>query len=219
MEPATDNPLTMPAGRVLGVIVIALAIAALFNSEAMVRAGESMKRGQHPRHRAVGRPPARRRGRRGRPAPPARGPRPRLRAGEQDRARAPSSRAARPRSCAPTGASKQQRASPSPRRRTPLDVFVTGDSEAQFVGEVLTDLLPSGLFDVESVARNATGLTNPEFFNWEINAAAGDRRSRPRRGRDGDRRQRRVQRRSPTASSTDPGDPQWQTSTRAAPRW
>ena len=35
----------MPAGRVLGVMLIALAIAALFNSAAMVRAGESMKRG------------------------------------------------------------------------------------------------------------------------------------------------------------------------------
>src|SRR5919206_4909113 len=35
----------MPAGRVLGVILIALAIAALFNSEALVRAGEGMKPG------------------------------------------------------------------------------------------------------------------------------------------------------------------------------
>ena len=35
----------MPAGRVLGVIVIALAIAVLFNSEAMVRAGEGMQPG------------------------------------------------------------------------------------------------------------------------------------------------------------------------------
>src|SRR5918997_4428201 len=35
----------MPAGRVLGVIAIALAIAALFNSEAIVRAGESMQPG------------------------------------------------------------------------------------------------------------------------------------------------------------------------------
>ena len=35
----------MPAGRVLGVIVIALVIAALFNSEAIVRAGEGMGRG------------------------------------------------------------------------------------------------------------------------------------------------------------------------------
>jgi hypothetical protein len=31
-------------------------------------------------------------------------------------------------------------------------------------------MLPSDLFDVSVVARNATGLTNPEFFNWEINA-------------------------------------------------
>src|SRR3954468_3585923 len=35
----------MPAGRVLGVILIALAIAALFNSEALVRAGEGMQPG------------------------------------------------------------------------------------------------------------------------------------------------------------------------------
>src|SRR5215208_4255829 len=35
----------MPAGRVLGVIVIALAIGLLFNSEALVRAGEGMKPG------------------------------------------------------------------------------------------------------------------------------------------------------------------------------
>jgi uncharacterized protein len=51
-----------------------------------------------------------------------------------------------------------------------VSVLVTGDSQAQFVGEILTDLLPSDLFDVSVVARNATGLTNPEFFNWEINA-------------------------------------------------
>ena len=35
----------MPAGRVLGVMVIALLVAALFNSEAIVRAGESMQGG------------------------------------------------------------------------------------------------------------------------------------------------------------------------------
>src|SRR5688500_5482811 len=37
--------LTMPAGRVLGVVVIALLVAVLFNSEAIVRAGESMQKG------------------------------------------------------------------------------------------------------------------------------------------------------------------------------
>src|SRR4029079_18396407 len=35
----------MPAGRVLGVLLIALAVAALFNSEALVRAGEGMQPG------------------------------------------------------------------------------------------------------------------------------------------------------------------------------
>ena len=35
----------MPAGRVLVVIVIALALAVLFNSEAIVRAGEGMQPG------------------------------------------------------------------------------------------------------------------------------------------------------------------------------
>src|SRR5215207_1832735 len=35
----------MAAGRVLGVMLIALAVAALFNSEALVRAGEGMQPG------------------------------------------------------------------------------------------------------------------------------------------------------------------------------
>ena len=64
----------------------------------------------------------------------------------------------------------RQQAFRQPTRQDEVDVFVTGDSQAQFVGEVLTDMLPSDLFDVSVVARNATGLTNPEFFNWEINA-------------------------------------------------
>ena len=62
------------------------------------------------------------------------------------------------------------RRSRQPTRDDEVNVFVTGDSQAQFVGELLTDMLPSDLFDVSVVARNATGLTNPEFFNWEINA-------------------------------------------------
>ena len=45
MDPRREHPLTMPAGRVLGVLVIALAVAWLFNSEALVRAGEGMKPG------------------------------------------------------------------------------------------------------------------------------------------------------------------------------
>src|ERR687891_929961 len=45
MPPPFRRDLPIPAGRVLGVIVIALLVAALFNSEAIVRAGESMERG------------------------------------------------------------------------------------------------------------------------------------------------------------------------------
>src|SRR5918997_5536486 len=57
-----------------------------------------------------------------------------------------------------------------PTRSRPLRVFVTGDSQAEFLGQRLTDQSPDGLLEVETVARNGTGLTNPAFFNWEINA-------------------------------------------------
>src|SRR6202008_3052769 len=40
-----DKRLSVPAGRVFVVVVIALVIAALFNSEAAVRAGEGMQQG------------------------------------------------------------------------------------------------------------------------------------------------------------------------------
>jgi hypothetical protein len=49
-------------------------------------------------------------------------------------------------------------------------VLVTGDSQAEFLGQRLTDQSPPGLLEVETAARNGTGLTNPAFFNWEVNA-------------------------------------------------
>jgi hypothetical protein len=64
--------------------------------------------------------------------------------------------------------SRQSFVQPTPTK--PVEVFVTGDSQALFIGELLTDELPDDLFNVEVMPRNATGLTNPEFFNWEINA-------------------------------------------------
>jgi hypothetical protein len=57
-----------------------------------------------------------------------------------------------------------------PTTADPLDVLVTGDSQAEFLGQRLSDQSPEGLLRVTTVARNATGLTNPAFFNWEINA-------------------------------------------------
>jgi hypothetical protein len=159
--------LTEPAGRVLGVILIALGIAALFNSAAMVRAGESMKRGNtrdivlsvaHPLDDVAG-------------TVGLHLPRDGLdhlfgqesKTGKGTELEAGSTAILRKKQ-------HKQQGFAQPTQDDEVDLFVTGDSEAQFVGEVLTDLLPSDLFDVSVVARNATGLTNPEFFNWEINA-------------------------------------------------
>ena len=168
MEPRRRHPLTMPAGQVLGVIVIALGIAALFNSAAMVRAGESMKRGNtRDIVLSVARPLDDFAGAVGFHLP---------RDG-LDKAFGQESKTGKSRleggSTAILRANKRKQRRQGffqPTRQHEVNLFVTGDSEAQFVGEVLTDMLPSDLFDVSVVARNATGLTNPEFFNWEINA-------------------------------------------------
>ena len=58
----------------------------------------------------------------------------------------------------------------SPPRTTHSAVLVTGDSQAEFVGQRMLDVAPDGLLRVDVVARNGTGLTRPEFFNWEVNA-------------------------------------------------
>jgi hypothetical protein len=169
MEPRSRNPLTMPAGSVLGVIMIALGISALFNSEAIVRAGESMQPG-HTRDvvLSVGRPLDDVAGAIGLHLP---------RKGF-DLAFGQESKTAKGTeleegSTAILRANRRKRRAQGfaqPTQQDEVNVLVTGDSQAQFVGEILTDLLPSDLFDVSVVARNATGLSNPEFFNWEINA-------------------------------------------------
>jgi hypothetical protein len=159
----------MPAGRVLGVILIALGVAALFNSEAIVRAGESMQRGNT---RDIVLSVAR-------PLDDVAGaigfhlPREGL-----DKAFGQESKTAEGTELEkgstailrPNARKQRQQGFVQPTREHEVHLFVTGDSQAQFVGELLTDVLPSDLFDVDVVARNATGLTNPEFFNWEINA-------------------------------------------------
>ena len=58
-------------------------------------------------------------------------------------------------------------------------MLVTGDSQAQFVGEILTDLLPSDLFDVSVVARNATGLTNPSSSTGRSTPSRRSPRAKP----------------------------------------
>ena len=159
----------MPAGSVLGVILIALGIAALFNSEAIVRAGESMQPG-HTRDAVLSV---------GRPLDDVAGaiglhlPREGLDLAFGQESKTAKGTELEQGSSAILRANRRKRRAQGfaqPTQQDEVNVFVTGDSQAQFVGEILTDLLPSDLFDVSVVARNATGLTNPEFFNWEINA-------------------------------------------------
>lgn len=166
MEPRRDRDLTMPAGRVLGVIVIALAIAVLFNSEAIVRAGEGM--GPGPTRDAVLSV--------GRPIDDAAGavglrlPREGLDLafGQEDKT-AEGTRLERG-STAILRPNTEEQTFRQPTLADPLELFVTGDSQAEFLGQRLTDQSPEGLLSVETVARNGTGLTNPAFFNWQINA-------------------------------------------------
>lgn len=166
MEPLRDRDLTMPAGKALGVMAIALAIAALFNSEALVRAAEGMKPG--PTRDVVLSL--------GRPLDDAAGtlaldlPRAGLDAafGHEEKT-AEGTRLERG-SAAVLRRKARRQTFAQPTRSDPLEAFVTGDSQAEFVGQRLVDQSPQGLLDVETVARNGTGLTNPGFFNWEVNA-------------------------------------------------
>jgi uncharacterized protein len=173
MPPDTDKRLTMPAGRVFVVVVIALAVAALLNSEAVVRAGEGMKPGTtRDIVLSVGRPlddvagtvgfHLPRKGfdvAFGQESKTAEGTE--LEGGSAEiLKRAPAAVVTKPK--------KPDWRQPTPTR--PLNVLVTGDSESQFVGEQMAELDRAGLLNVTTVARNGTGLTNPNFFNWELNA-------------------------------------------------
>jgi uncharacterized protein len=169
MPPRSRKDLSMPAGRVLGVMVIALLVAALFNSEAIVRAGESMQQGTT---RDVVLSVAR-------PLDDAAGavglhlPREGLDLafGQEDKtAEGTELEEGSTAILRPNRQKDEQQAFAQPTPEDPVEVFVTGDSQAEFIGQLLTDELPDDLFVVEIAARNSTGLTNPEFFNWELNA-------------------------------------------------
>ena len=162
-----DRDVSMPAGRVLVVIVVALTVAALFNSEAVVRAGEGM--GEGPTRDvvlAVGRPLDDAAGAVALHLPREGldelfGQEPKTAGGTLLESGSTAILRSRPREPA-------QFRQPSPAR--PLRVLVTGDSQAEFVGQRLVDVAPPGLIRTDVVARNSTGLTRPEFFNWEVNA-------------------------------------------------
>jgi hypothetical protein len=200
----------MPAGRVLGVIVIALAIAVLFNSEAMVRAGEGMQPGTT---RDIVLSFAR-------PIDDVAGaiglhlPRDGLDLafGQQDKTASGTELEKGSTAILRRNRRKsEQQGFAQPTPDDPLDVLVTGDSQAEFLGQRLIDQSPEGLLEVTTVARNGTGLTNPAFFNWEINA------EQEVAARDpdavvmaiGDNDGFNVQ--TPDGSLYDPGDPGWET--------
>jgi uncharacterized protein len=209
VEPERDNSnLTMPAGRVLGVIAIALAIGALFNSEAMVRAGEGMQPGPT---RDIVLSAAR-------PLDDAAGaiglhlPRDGLDLafGQEDKT-ASGTELEKGSTAILRRRKNEQQGFAQPTPANPLDVLVTGDSQAEFLGQRLTDQSPEGLLRVTTVARNATGLTNPAFFNWEINAEQEVADRDPDAvvmaigGNDGFNVQ------TADGSLYDPGDPGWET--------
>jgi uncharacterized protein len=169
MEPLRDRDLTMPAGRVLGVILIALACALLFNSEALVRAGEGMKPGTtRDIVLSVGRPIDDVAGAIGFHLPREGLD---LAFGQEEKTASGTELETGSNAILRQNRKKDERQTfVQPTTSRPLQVLATGDSQAEFLGQRLVDQSPAGLLEVTTVARNGTGLTNPAFFNWEINA-------------------------------------------------
>jgi uncharacterized protein len=164
-----DPRLTMPAGRVFLVVLVALLTAAIFNADAMVRAGEGMKLGTT---RDVTLSVAR-------PLADVTGflqlnePRKAFDLAFGQESKTASGTELETGSAAILKKKAKQEAKPVWRQPTagqPLDLLVTGDSEADLVGLRMADLDTDDLLDVDTVARNGTALTNPGFFNWELNA-------------------------------------------------
>ena len=210
MERERDSYGTMPAGRVLGVGAIALALAALFNSEAMVRAGEGMQPGStRDALLSVARPLDDAAGAVGLHLPREALD---LAFGQEDRTEAGTALEEGSRAILERQRRKAEGQSfAQPTGADPLDVLVTGDSQAEFIGQRLSDQSPEGLVRVETVARNATGLTNPAFFNWEVNAEQEVATRDPDAvvmtigGNDGFNVQ------TPDGALYDPGEPGWET--------
>jgi uncharacterized protein len=200
----------MPAGRVLGVMLIALAIAALFNSEALVRAGEGMQPGTtRDIVLSVGRPIDGVAGAIGLHLPREGLD---LAFGQEDKTASGTELEEGSTAILRRNRRKDERQSfAQPTPEDPLSVLVTGDSQAEFLGQRLIDQSRPGLLEVETAARNATGLTNPAFFNWEINAEQEVATRDPDAvvmaigGNDGFNVQ------TPDGSVYNPGEPGWET--------
>ena len=167
VPPEPRPHLTLPAGKVLGVMAIALAVATLLNSEAIIRAGEGMEQGPtRDVVLSVGRPIDDVTGAMGLHAPRDGLD---LAFGHEDKTAENTELEEGSNAILEPKREPRDEMFSQPSAGDPLRLLVTGDSEAEFIGQQLTDLEPT-LFRVDVVARNATGLTNPGFFNWEVNA-------------------------------------------------
>ncbi len=164
-----DPRLTMPAGRVFLVVLIALLTAAIFNADAMVRAGEGMKLGTtRDITLSVARPLADVTG-----FLQLNEPRKAFDLAFGQESKTASGTELETGSATILKKKAKVEAKPVWRQPTaakPLEVLVTGDSEADLVGLKMADLDSGDLLTVDTVARNGTALTNPGFFNWELNA-------------------------------------------------
>ena len=141
----------------------------LFNSEAIVRAGESMQ-GKHARRGAVRGPAARRRGRTSAFICPERDST-RLWPGAEDGGGHRSSRRIHRDPASGTEGQAREEDLPAAHSDSPIEVFVTG-TPRRCSSRALTDELPDDLFSRGEPAQ-LHRPDQPRFFNWESRPAGG----------------------------------------------
>ncbi len=172
---------TMPAGKVLVVVVVALAVAGLLNSAWMVRTAQGMREGWSrtavlgiatgfdavASHLSLDRPRAGLDVLLGHEQP---GGGDELLSGDDSILAAPArvplvgEKVAPQDGAAPAKAAVLSRPSAS----SPLRVMVLGDSLATYVGQQLDEqTATTGLATVRTIWRDGTGLSTPSFFNWQ----------------------------------------------------
>jgi uncharacterized protein len=183
-------PRRMPAGHAIGVIVGALVLAILFNSHAMVHAGEGMPAGTtRDLVLDVGRPVDSfahavylDRPRKWldslfghQPAPtgpsdlsrlPAQADNRPLGSGSRAHPSAPGPKPSAAATVAPPPAVKPLRV---PTKAAPLKLLIAGDSMTEFLGpDLINQSSPAGKVTGNTITKYGTGLVRPDFFDWSI---------------------------------------------------
>lgn len=180
----------MPAGRALQVMLVALLFAGVFNSAALVRAGEGMEPGlTRSLVLAVGRPvhavthalwldrPRVLLGAALGTNRTGSGNSPLLRPAEERAAAGSGNTPDTSGAGQPAPATAGQQDGPSglatrtPTPAAPLRLLVTGDSMTEFLGPALLAATSGGgLVRGRAVTRYGTGLVRPDFFDWSAEA-------------------------------------------------